>query len=159
MTFQQAFQQAVLMSCTDAIPSVSTASTAPVSAPDERQFVFTTRYRKSHAALTWTIDDYAIRESNEEKLQVEFTAGDGADETKWKLQCFFGSCHDDHKGELICKVHSRHGWWFWVSVVVVTFIKVTLYLHKNTCNPEFVHSFGSFATFLSYQDVTRFSET
>jgi len=101
MTFQQAFQQAVLMSCADAVPSASTASSVPVSSPDERQFVFTTRYRKSHAALTWTIDDYAIRESNEEKLQVEFSAGDGGDETKWKLQCFFGSCHDDHK-DFIC---------------------------------------------------------
>jgi len=100
MTFQQAFQQAVLLSCADAIPSAATAA-APIVLPDERQFSFTTRYRKSHAALTWTIDDYAIRDANEEKLQVEFSAGEGGDETRWKLQCFFGSCHDDHK-DFIC---------------------------------------------------------
>jgi len=100
MTFQQAFQQAVLLSCNEALPSAATAATTAL--PDERQFSFTTRYRKSHASLSWTIDDYAIRDANEEKLQVEFSAGgDGGDETKWKLQCFFGSCHDDHK-DFIC---------------------------------------------------------
>ena len=98
MTFQQAFQQAVLLSCPDALPGAA-AVAAPIALPDERQFSFTTRYRKSHATLAWTIDDYAIRDANEEKLQVEFSAGDAADETRWKLQCFFGSCHDDHKGE------------------------------------------------------------
>ena len=101
MTFQQAFQQAVLLSCNEALPSAATAATTAL--PDERQFSFTTRYRKSHASLSWTIDDYAIRDANEEKLQVEFSAGgDGGDETKWKLQCFFGSCHDDHKGVCVC---------------------------------------------------------
>ena len=98
MTFQQAFQQAVLLSCPDAIPGAAAAA-APIVMPDERQFAFTTRYRKSHATLAWTIDDYAIRDANEERLEVEFVVGDAADETKWKLQCFFGSCHDDHKGE------------------------------------------------------------
>jgi len=100
MTFQQAFQQAVLLSCPDALPGAA-AVAAPIPLPDERQFSFTTRYRKSHATLAWTIDDYAIRDANEEKLQVEFSAGDAGDETRWKLQCFFGSCHDDHK-DFIC---------------------------------------------------------
>ena len=100
MTFQQAFQQAVLMSCPDAIPGAA-APAAPIALPDERQFSFTTRYRKSHATLAWTIDDYAIRDANEESLEVEFSVGDAADETRWKLQCFFGSCYDDHKGEII----------------------------------------------------------
>jgi len=100
MTFQQAFQQAVLMSCPDAIPGAA-APAAPIALPDERQFSFTTRYRKSHATLAWTIDDYAIRDANEESLEVEFSVGDAADETRWKLQCFFGSCYDDHK-DFIC---------------------------------------------------------
>lgn len=90
MTFQQAFQQAVLLSCPDA--------PAPT---DERFFSFTTRYRKSHATLSWTIDDFSIRDANEEKLEVEFGAGEAAEETRWKLQCFFGSCNDEHK-DFIC---------------------------------------------------------